>query len=275
MTRHQIAYKEPKKILTPASGFLYGYTHSLNPYTGCLFGCSYCYVRQSPVGLFRGEEWGEWVDIKKGIHEKYILEMSNLRKRGKEVTIFMASATDPYQSVEHKEKITRALLEAMVEMPPDFLFVQTRSPLVTRDIDLFLKLKDRLRISVTVETDLDEVRKSFSPQAPPIQARLKAIGELQKNSLPVQTAVAPVLPFSKEFPETLAGLVNRIVIDDFYTGDGSNGKRTERLKIKELYTKDELEKWYGKQVHQYAYEQMKRAFSSEQILISKEGFMPY
>ncbi|WEG17533.1 radical SAM protein [Alkalihalophilus pseudofirmus] len=275
MTRHQIAYKEPKKILTPASGFLYGYTHSLNPYTGCLFGCSYCYVRQSPVGLFRGEEWGEWVDIKKGIHEKYIREMSSLRKRGKEVTIFMASATDPYQSVEYKEKITRALLEAMVEMPPDFLFVQTRSPLVTRDIDLFLKLKDSLRLSVTVETDLDEVRKNFSPQAPPIQARLKAIGELQKNDLPVQAAVAPVLPFSKQFPETLAALVNRIVIDDFYTGDGSNGKRTERLKIKERFTEEELEKWYGEHVHEYAYEQMKTAFSTEQILISKEGFMPY
>ncbi|MCM3491339.1 radical SAM protein [Alkalihalophilus marmarensis] len=275
MTRHQIAYKEPKKILTPASGFLYGYTHSLNPYTGCLFGCSYCYVRQSPVGLFRGEEWGEWVDIKKGIHEKYIREMSILRKRGKEVTIFMASATDPYQSVEYKENITRALLEAMVEMPPDFLFVQTRSPLVTRDIDLFLKLKDSLRLSVTVETDLDEVRKNFSPQAPPIQARLKAIRELQKNDLPIQAAVAPVLPFSKQFPETLAALVNRIVIDDFYTGDGSNGKRTERLKIKERFTEEELEKWYGEHVHKYAYEQMKTAFSSDQILISKEGFMPY
>ncbi|KMJ56076.1 DNA photolyase [Bacillus sp. LL01] len=275
MTRHHIAYKEPKKILTAASGFLYGYTHSLNPYTGCLFGCSYCYVRQSPVGLFRGEEWGEWVDIKKGIHEKYIREMSNLRRRGKEVTIFMASATDPYQSVEYKEKITRALLEAIVEMPPDFLFVQTRSPLVTRDIDLFLKLKDKLRISVTVETDLDKVRKSFSPQAPPIQARLKAIGKLQKNSLPVQAAVAPVLPFSKEFPEALAALVNRIVIDDFYTGDGSNGKRTERLKIKELYSEDEAERWYGKRTHEYAYEQMRKAFSTEQILFSKEGFMPF
>ncbi|WP_368505612.1 radical SAM protein [Alkalihalophilus sp. As8PL] len=273
--KNHIEYKEPKKILTPTSGFLHGYTHSLNPYTGCLFGCSYCYVRQSPVGLFRKEEWGSWVDVKQGIKEKLTREMTNIRKKNKQVTIFMSSATDPYQSIEYKENVTRALLEAMIESPPDFLFVQTRSPLITRDIDLFLKLKDCLRISITVETDRDTIRKTFSPSAPPIQARLKAIRELREHHLPVQVAIAPVLPFSEEFPETLSQLVDRIVIDDFYTGDGSNGKRTERLKIKELYSEDEKERWYGKRTHEYAYEQMKKAFSTEQILFSKEGFMPY
>lgn len=58
-------YKQPKTLLNKGTGFLAGYSHSLNPYTGCTFGCSYCYVRKMPVSLFRGKEWGTWVDIKK------------------------------------------------------------------------------------------------------------------------------------------------------------------------------------------------------------------
>jgi DNA repair photolyase len=59
-------------------------------------------------------------------------------------------------------------LEVMVENKPDFLFVQTRSPLVRRDIDLFLPLKDRVRVSMTIETDREDIRKHFTSGAPPI-----------------------------------------------------------------------------------------------------------
>ena len=62
--KRQIIYKYPKTILNKGTGYLSGYSHSLNPYTGCAFGCSYCYVRQMPVSLFRKEEWGTWVDVK-------------------------------------------------------------------------------------------------------------------------------------------------------------------------------------------------------------------
>ncbi|GAJ40665.1 hypothetical protein GCA01S_048_00320 [Parageobacillus caldoxylosilyticus NBRC 107762] len=58
-------YKYPKTLLNKGTGVLSGYSYSLNPYAGCAFGCSYCYVRQMPVPMFRKEEWGSWVDIKK------------------------------------------------------------------------------------------------------------------------------------------------------------------------------------------------------------------
>ena len=123
---------------------------------------------------FRGEEWGTWVDIKKGAAELLRKELTKAKSKGK-VTIFMSSSTDPYQPIEYREEITRSLLEVMVEVPPDFLFVQTRSPLVQRDIDLFLRFKDRVRISMTIETDREEIRKHFTPGAPPITGRLKAL----------------------------------------------------------------------------------------------------
>ncbi|WP_035179151.1 SPL family radical SAM protein [Alkalihalobacterium bogoriense] len=270
----EVNYTTPSRILTATGGFLSGYSHSLNPYTGCSFACSYCYVRKSPVGLFRRQEWGTWVDIKQSSQEKLKREIANVKKKGKEVTIFMSSSTDPYQPIDYKEKRTRHILEALVEAPPDFLFIQTRSSLVTRDIDVITKLGDKVRVSMTVETDCDSIRKRFSPYAPPIQARLKAIWKLRESNIPVQVAVSPVLPFTNQFPKMLSKLVDRIVIDDYFSGDGSHGKRTEKLNIKELYDEGERKLWYGKQTHQHAFQLFQDSFNREQILFSQEGFLP-
>lgn len=126
-----------KKILTEAKGYLdVGFTHSLNPYSGCAFSCRYCYVREMPIQRFKEIPWGEWLDIKTNAAENYRNEIIKLRRKNKPVNIFMSSATDPYQPIERKANITRAILAEMIENPPDFLQIQTRSPLITRDIDL-------------------------------------------------------------------------------------------------------------------------------------------
>jgi DNA repair photolyase len=136
-TRTTVNKSTPKTLLNKGTGFLSGYSHSLNPYTGCAFGCSYCYVRQMPVSLFRGAEWGTWVDAKQEAAALLRRELRKAKTKGP-VTIFMSSSTDPYQPAEYNEQITRSLLTAMLDDPPDFLLVQTRSPLVSRDIDLLL-----------------------------------------------------------------------------------------------------------------------------------------
>src|SRR5690606_14640837 len=99
--------------------------------------------------------------------------------------------------------------------PPDFLLVQTRSPLVTRDIDLLLRLGRNVRVSMTVETDREDIRKRFTPNAPPIAARLNALRQLADAGVPVQAAVAPVLPSSESFAETLRQYTDRVCIDDY------------------------------------------------------------
>lgn len=271
--KKEIQERTPKKLLTPASGYLKGYSHTLNPYVGCAFGCSYCYVRRMPVALFRKKEWGTWVDIKRLAEEAFEKELRNAKKRGK-LTIFMSSSTDPYQPLEYREKVTRTLLEVMVKEPPDFLFVQTRGPLVTRDIDLFKQLGDRVRISMTVETDREDIRKAFSLAAPPIPARLKAIVKLRDAGLDVQAAVSPVLPSTPEFAKTLSDHVGRVVVDDFFMGDGSGGKRTQQLGIGDIFKEISLEGWYDDQVYLDVVENLKVYFPSEQLFISQEGFLP-
>ena len=271
--KSEIFYKNPKTILNKGTGFLSGYTHSLNPYTGCSFACSYCYVRQMPVSLFRKKEWGSWVDIKQSAPT--ILEKELKRAKSKDkVTIFMSSSTDPYQPIEFKERLTRSLLEVMVHNQPDFLFVQTRSPLVKRDIDLLKQFKEKVRVSMTIETDLDEIRKYFSPIAPPINARLATLKELVEAGIPAQATIAPILPSSEDFPKKLSEIVHRICIDDFFMGDGSGGKRTGRLGIEKKYAERNLEDWYGPDAYQIVYQRFKKYFSEDQLFISQKGFEP-
>jgi len=268
-----IQYSTPRSLLNKGTGFLAGYSHSLNPYTGCAFGCSYCYVRQMPVSVFRQAEWGTWVDVKQGAAALFQRELHRAKKRGA-VTIFMSSSTDPYQPVEYKEQITRSLLEVMAADPPDFLLVQTRSPLVTRDIDLLKQLGSKVRVSMTVETDRDDMRKLFSPEAPPIQARLRALRELADAGVATQAAVAPILPSSDNFAAVLRELVNRVVLDNYETGDGSGGKRTRRLGIETLYKSSGLEHWYGAQALDVLTQRMQAYFQEDELFISQQGFEP-
>ncbi|WP_299089629.1 radical SAM protein [uncultured Metabacillus sp.] len=271
--KHELFYKNPKTLLNKGTGFLAGYTHSLNPYTGCSFACSYCYVRQMPVSLFREGEWGKWVDVKKGAARILKKELQRAKEKGK-VTIFMSSSTDPYQPIEHKEKVTRSLLEVMAEDQPDFLLVQTRSPLVRRDIDLLQALKEKVRVSMTIETDSETIRRKFTPDAPPIAARLKTLELLRGAKIPTQAAIAPVLPSSEAFPETLKSVVNRVCIDDYFMGDGSGGKRTKRLGIQAIYETLALEEWYGPIAYKKVYDRLARVFPEDQLYVSQRGFEP-
>ncbi len=273
MMKNEYFYKNPKTLLNKGTGFLSGYTHSLNPYTGCTFGCSYCYVRQLPVSTFRKEAWGTWVDIKNQAADILRKELRRAKSKGK-VTIFMSSSTDPYQPVEYKEEVTRSLLEVMVEDPPDFLLVQTRSPLVRRDADLLLRLEDRVRVSMTIETDREDIRKHFTPDAPPIQARFKTLQLLKEAGVPAQATIAPILPSSEHFADKLWPLVKRVCIDDYFMGDGSGGRRTRSLNIGALYESLGLEDWYHPTAYKMVYERFLHVFPEEQLHMSKEGFLP-
>lgn len=266
-----------KKILTESKGFLdTGYTHTLNPYSGCAFACKYCYVREMPIQKFKEIPWGEWLEIKTNASENYRNEITKLRKKNKIVNIFMSSATDPYQPIERKVKITRSLLEEMIENPPDFILVQTRSPLVTRDIDLFLKLKDKcgIRISMTIETDSEEIKQLFAPYAPGIKLRLKALKEIHDAGILTQAAVSPLLPSSNDFPKIFEGIVDRICIDTLTIGDGSLGKRSERLGMPQLFMENGYSKWYQKDLHVLAIQHFEKYYPKDMIKLSQEGFAP-
>lgn len=266
-----------RNILTEAKGYLdVGFTHSLNPYSGCAFACSYCYVREMPIQQFRETPWGEWIDIKTNAVECYRKEVQLLRRRKKRISVFMSSVTDPYQPVEREAGVTRALLEAMIIDPPDFLQIQTRSPLVTRDIDALTTLSKRcsLLISMTIETDRDEIRRIFSPYAPGITQRVKALQRLHENGIKTQASISPVLPFSREFPTILQEIVDVVWIDTMLIGDGSSGARSKSLGMPELFRLHDLSDWYDPKLHEKVQKYFRKFFSSELVRIGKKQAYP-
>ena len=266
-----------KKILTEVKGYLdVGFTHSLNPYSGCAFSCRYCYVREMPIQKFKDIPWGKWLEVKINAADNFKNEMSKLRKKNNPINIFMSSATDPYQPIERKAKITRGILEQMIENPPDFLQIQTRSPLITRDIDLIEKLKGKcdVLVSMTIETDREDIKQIFAPSAPGIKLRLKALKEVHNAGISSQASISPVLPFTPDFPILLEGIVDHIWIDTLSIGDGAMGKRSERLGMPTLFQEQELSKWYRKDLHQMVARHFEKYLTSDIIRVSKsEAFL--
>lgn len=268
-TNHRLA----RQILTEAKGYLdVGFTHSLNPYSGCAFSCKYCYVREMPIQRFKGIPWGEWVDIKTNAKDVYRKEINKLRKKAKPVAIFMSSATDPYQPIERTAIITRGILEEMIEYPPDFLQIQTRSPLITRDLDVLVELKEKcnMLVSMTIETDREDMKRLFAPVAPGIKARINALKTIHRAGVPTQASISPVLPFTPNFANHLIGIADHIWIDTLSIGDGSMGKRSKRLGMPQLFEEHDLSKWYLNDLHVRVENYFKAFFPADRVRVSKD-----
>lgn len=232
-----------RSALNPTGGFLTGFTHSLQPYIGCRFGCAYCYVQESSVHRFfnGGYAWGDYAYPRQGVDEALAKELARFRRRGTlaRQAIFFSSATDPYQGIEREWRLTRRCLEAFVAHPPGLLVVQTRSPLVERDFDLLAALGECCWLSITLETDRDDVRRALTPRCPSVERRVALLEAARSAGLQVQAAVSPCLPYSsrERFGGLLLDVAQRVVVDSFVSGDGGGGKRTARTEIPGVYTR--------------------------------------
>jgi DNA repair photolyase len=174
---------------------------TINPYRGCQFGCSYCYASKFVHDdAAKKAAWGDWVEIKENAVDA--LQRESHKLYGKH--IFFSSATDPYQPIELKLGLTRALLEVILMAYPAQLHIQTRSPHVVRDIDLFRRFGDSLQIGISIPTDSEVVRKTFEPRAPSIGRRLKAARALKEAGIRTTASIAPLLPCT---PKRLARLL--------------------------------------------------------------------
>ncbi|HUS13630.1 MAG TPA: radical SAM protein, partial [Chloroflexia bacterium] len=231
-----------RSILTPATGYLPPFTHSLNPYVGCVMGCAYCYVAGSPLASQDARPWGTY--FKPKVNAPEVLRRELARHPPHTLRILMSSATDPYQAAERRLGLTREILSVLAERPPALLLVQTRGPLVTRDLDRLQALGDCVRVSMTIETNRDEVRRAVSPHAPPLAARREALLTVRAAGIRTQVAVAPLLPHDPEpFAAWLAGCAEYVVVDTFVDGDGSRGRRTARSPIPALYAGTDWGDW--------------------------------
>jgi DNA repair photolyase len=261
---------EARSLLTPTGGYLGDFTHSLNPYQGCVFGCSYCYVAWAPVAARDPRPWGRYVKAKTNAPEVLARELA--RHPPDTLRIFMASATDPYQPPERRLGLTRRLLEALVARPPALVVVQTRAPLVQRDADLLAALGDRVRVSMTIETNEEAIRRRVTPHAPSLAERRAAVAALHAAGIPTQVAVAPLLPHDPAaFAAWLAGCCDYVVVDTFVSGDGAGGRRTARSAIPALYAGAGWADWRAVDP-QPLQDALAAYFDADHVLWSQAGF---
>lgn len=196
---------EARSVLSRTSGFIAeaGFTHSLTPARNCTFGCTYCYVPTMRVqGGLQPEDWRRWgqfTTIKSNTPQLLVRTL----RRGQ--SIYCSPLVDPYQPAEAEAALMPAILDAVIAHPPEVFAIQTRGPLIVRDLSRLTELnrRTRLRVSFSLTTDREEVRARYEPHCASIAGRLHAMDTLRESGIRVFATLSPILPCD---PEALAAL---------------------------------------------------------------------
>ena len=210
---------------------------SVNPYVGCAFGCTYCYARyahryaldralttSNPPPELRQEieSIPPWLAF-----ERHVLVKENaasllsheLRPGTAKLgalqageLVVVGTATDPYQPAERRFRVTRGVLETLAEHSGLSIVLISKSPLVTRDVDILSRISQRSRLSIhlsliTLNRDLARL---IEPRAPTPDARLRALARLREAGIDVGINVMPVLPGITDDPRDIDALVRAV-----------------------------------------------------------------
>ena len=270
MAGAQVFPRAARSILTRTGGYLSGFTHTLQPYVGCQFSCRYCYVRELPVQRANpfGLAWSGWIAPK--TNAAALLARDAERGVLAGARIFCSSATDPYVPLERRLALTRGCLEVMRAHPPAALVVQTRSPLVLRDAALIAALP-HAGVSLTVTTADETVRRVFEPDSPSVARRIATLAALRAAGVRTQAAIAPLLPGDPlRLAERLAPVADRVVLDDFFRGDGAGGRRSGPALA--LLRERGLGAWAEPGYAAEAAAVLRRVLGPERVVESQAGF---
>jgi DNA repair photolyase len=204
--------------------------YSINPYRGCEFGCKYCYARythefMAPKTAANDGELGDDsastamnfrdpVSFERMIFLKqnaaWLLEQE-LKRIDPALEIALGTATDPYQPIERRARITRSLLEVFARKAGYRLGIVTKSRLVERDIDLLVEIARRntLVVHVTITTPDAKLARLLEPRAPRPDLRFQAVKRLREAGIVAGVFGSPLLPGITDNQEALDGLARR------------------------------------------------------------------
>ena len=184
-----------KTIITSNDSPDVNFERSINAYRGCEHGCSYCFAR--PSHAFLGHSAG--VDFEREIYVKAnaveALRNEIAAKSYRVKPIAMGTNTDPYQPAERKHKLTRAILEVMLETRHPVM-ITTKSALILRDLDLLTELA-RLglaKVALSVTSMDHKLSRKMEPRASSPARRLEAIRLLSEAGVPVAVFASPMIP---------------------------------------------------------------------------------
>ena len=210
---------------------------SINPYVGCAFGCAYCYARYAhryalERALAADPQHAELGRIARDMPPWLAFERAIVVKRNapdvlartlrngpdrfgdlaRGHRIVIGTATDPYQPAERRFRITRGILDVLAQHLDLRVVIITKSPLVTRDVDLLARIArhSSVQVHVSLITVDRELARRLEPRAPTPEARLRAVARLHEAGVRVRVNAMPVLPGITDAPHQLDALVRRV-----------------------------------------------------------------
>lgn len=208
---HEVEYftLPVRSLLNRSTGTRMPFAWTINPYRGCEFACKYCYARYTHEFM----EMRDGIEFERKIYAKqHAAELlrQELRKVKPEEDIALGTATDPYQPIEKKLEITRAILEELALHSGLELGIVTKSAMVVRDIEVLRKIArhNRISVSFTVTTTDIELARILEPRAPRPDLRLAALRQLRQAGIRAGVICAPVLPGITDSPRQLEAVVS-------------------------------------------------------------------
>jgi len=222
-----------KTIIVPSK--LPDVDYVINPYTGCQFGCLYCYA--TFVGRFVNEprsNWGNYVYVKSNAIALAKDQLSSWGAKRKQSSILFSSVTDPYHGIERKYRLTRGILEVLVEQGyTGPISILTKSPLVLRDVELLKQIN--ADVGLTITTTDDQLSRFLEVKAPLASRRLDTVTQLIQEGIHTYVFIGPLLPHFRSQPELL---------DDLFCAIADTG--TQEVYVEHInlpkYVKDQMSK---------------------------------
>ncbi|HIE36806.1 TPA: radical SAM protein [Candidatus Geothermarchaeota archaeon] len=176
--------------------------YSINPYFGCEIGCRYCYS----IYYFKMKKvrhrWGEYVEAKQYLPK---LLTKNLGRFKKDAVIGIGTYSDPYQPWEREIKLTRRIIKILRRRRDLHLSIQTRYPLIIRDMDLILSGPADIGTSIpSIDRRFIDV---FEPLVPSPEARLKMLEKFSRVGVDTWLYIAPIIPYVNDDPSMFRELI--------------------------------------------------------------------
>lgn len=205
----------PRSILSFNQSPDIGFDRSINAYRGCEHGCIYCFARPTHAyhDLSPGLDFETRLFAKPGAAQ--LLRETLARRNYRPRPIAMGTNTDPYQPIEGRYRITRALLELCLECRHP-VTITTKSDRVLRDLDLLAELA-RLRltaVAISVTTLDPKLSGLLEPRAAAPAKRLAALGRLAEAGIPAHCSIAPVIPaITDEYMERIVAKAARLGVN--------------------------------------------------------------
>ncbi len=187
-----------------------GFAWSINPYRGCEFACRYCYARYTHefMELRQPDDFERKIFIKQ--NAAWLLEQELKQVRAGE-EIALGTATDPYQPIERRARVTESLLAVLARKRGLRIGVVTKSTLIERDIPLLQKIaqNNTLVLHLTITTPNATLARLLEPRAPRPDLRFRTVHRLRQAGLTTGILCSPLLPGITDTGKALDGMAKK------------------------------------------------------------------